>query len=139
MIEVGRRGFIGGLIALVAAPAIVRPESLMVIKPTETIILRRNSLLTIDMITREAVKLFVDSNAFLQNLNNQYEGEFGIEGVKIGSVLRIRMPSDYTVTDGPSLIPTQTLPQISASEVAAIGAAAVLTKNPSISRRFWSA
>lgn len=139
MIEVGRRGFIGGLIALVAAPAIVRPESLMVIKPTETIILRRNSLLTIDMITREAVKLFVDSNAFLQNLNNQYEGEFGIEGAKIGSVLRIRMSSDYTVTDGPSLIPTQTLPQISASEAAAIGAAAVLTKNPSISRRFWSA
>lgn len=32
MIEVGRRGFIGGLLALVAAPAIVRAGNLMPVK-----------------------------------------------------------------------------------------------------------
>ncbi len=139
--EVGRRGFIGGLLALIAAPAIVRPESLMMLAPTEKLILpSSNSLLTIDMITREAASLFRDSNAFLRAIDRQYEDKFAADGAKIGSVLRIRLPLDYTVTDGP-LVPNMmaTIPKISAPEAAAIGAAAVLAKNPTISRRFWDA
>lgn len=62
-----------------------------------------NNLLTISMITREAIPLFINSNAFIKNLDRQYDAEFGKSGEKIGSQLRIRLPNDYVVTDGPAL------------------------------------
>ena len=62
-----------------------------------------NSLLTISMITAEAVMIFKNSNAFMQNLNTQYDSSFAISGAKIGSQLRVRLPLDNTVTDGPAL------------------------------------
>jgi hypothetical protein len=61
MIE--RRSLITGLVALVAAPAIVKVGSLMVCSPTEVI--RPNTLLTINEITRESVRLFKASNRYL--------------------------------------------------------------------------
>jgi hypothetical protein len=62
-----------------------------------------NALLTINMITREAVRLWKNSNAFLQNVDMQYDDSFAVSGAKIGSSLRIRLPNDFTVTDGPGL------------------------------------
>ncbi len=62
-----------------------------------------NSLLTIDMITREAVRLFKNSNLFIMNMDTQYDGAFAVDGAKIGSTLRIRLPNDYIVTDGPAM------------------------------------
>lgn len=62
-----------------------------------------NSLLTISMITAEAVMIFKNSNAFMQNLSTQYDSSFAITGAKIGASLRVRLPLDYTVTDGPGL------------------------------------
>ncbi len=62
-----------------------------------------NTLLTIDMITREAVRLWKNSNAFLQNVDMQYDDSFANSGAKIGSTLRIRLPNDFTVTTGPGL------------------------------------
>ncbi len=62
-----------------------------------------NSLLTINMITAQAVMVFKNSNAFMQNLDTQYDSSFAITGAKIGSSLRVRLPLDYTVTDGPGL------------------------------------
>ena len=62
-----------------------------------------NSLLTIDMITAEAVRLFKNSNLFIQNMDTQYDPAFAVDGAKIGSTLRIRLPNDYIVTDGPAL------------------------------------
>lgn len=62
-----------------------------------------NSLLTISMITREAIELFVNSNAFIKNLDRQYDDDFGKKGAKIGSQLRIRLPNDYTVRTGPAV------------------------------------
>jgi hypothetical protein len=62
-----------------------------------------NTLLTINMITREAVRLWKNSNAFLQNVDMQYDDSFAVSGAKIGSSLRIRLPNDFTVTDGPGL------------------------------------
>ncbi len=61
-----------------------------------------NSLLTINMITREAIRLFTNSNLFIQNIDRQYDASFAREGAKIGSSLRIRLPNDYVVTDGPA-------------------------------------
>lgn len=59
-----------------------------------------NSLLTIDMITREAVRLWKNSNAFLQNIDQQYDDSFAKTGAKIGTALRIRLPNDFTVRSG---------------------------------------
>lgn len=62
-----------------------------------------NTLLTINMITREAVRLWKNSNAFIQNVDMQYDESFAVSGAKIGSTLRIRLPNDFTVTTGPAL------------------------------------
>lgn len=62
-----------------------------------------NSLLTIDMITREAVRLWKNSNAFIQNVDMQYDNSFAQGGAKIGDSLRIRLPNDFTVATGPAL------------------------------------
>ncbi len=62
-----------------------------------------STLLTIDMVTQEAVMIFKNSNAFMQNISTQYDSSFGVTGAKIGQALRIRLPLDYTVTDGPGL------------------------------------
>lgn len=59
-----------------------------------------NTLLTINMITREAVRLFKNSNAFIKNIDHQYDDQFAVTGAKIGSSLRIRLPNDYTVRTG---------------------------------------
>lgn len=52
-----------------------------------------NTLLTIDWITRKAVQLFVNSNAFLQTISREYNPEFRMSN-KIGSTLRVRLPID---------------------------------------------
>jgi hypothetical protein len=62
-----------------------------------------NSLLTINMITREAVRLWKNSNAFIQNVDMQYDPSFAVTGAKIGNTLRIRLPNDFVVTTGPAL------------------------------------
>ena len=59
-----------------------------------------NSLLTIQMITREAVRLWKNTNAFMRNLDTQYDDQYAREGAKIGSSLRIRLPVDFTVRTG---------------------------------------
>jgi hypothetical protein len=61
-----------------------------------------NNLLTDSIITKKAVRLFVNSNLFIQNIDRQYDSRFAVEGAKIGDTLRIRLPNDYTVADGPA-------------------------------------
>lgn len=61
-----------------------------------------NELLTISMITREAVRLFTNTNMFIQNIDRQYDDQFAQSGAKIGTQLRIRLPNDYIVSDGPA-------------------------------------
>jgi len=70
-----------------------------------------NSLLTINMITREAVRLWKNSNAFIQNVDMQYDDNFAVGGAKIGTALRIRLPNDYTVATGPALSVQDTVEQ----------------------------
>lgn len=62
-----------------------------------------NTYLTIDMITAEAVMLFKNSNLFIMNMDTQYDDQFARDGAKIGDTLRIRLPSDFIVTDGPAM------------------------------------
>jgi hypothetical protein len=70
-----------------------------------------NSLLTINMITREAVRLWKNSNAFMQNVDMQYDDSFAVSGAKIGQALRVRLPNDYTVVTGPALSVQDTIEQ----------------------------
>lgn len=62
-----------------------------------------NTYLTIDKITMEAVRLFKNSNLFIKNIDTQYDGQFAVDGAKIGDTLRIRLPSDFIVTEGPAM------------------------------------
>jgi hypothetical protein len=64
--------------------------------------------LTIDMVTREALRLFRNSNWFLRTIGRQFDDEFGRAGAKIGSQLRIRLPNDYTLRTGPTAVPQST-------------------------------
>ena len=63
------------------------------------------------MVTRYAIRMFLNTNYFLQNLSLQYEDLFGIEGARIGAQLRIRYPNQYTVTDGPGIAVQDTIEQ----------------------------
>lgn len=58
-----------------------------------------NTLLTIDMITREAARVLHGSSAFLKGVNKQYDSSFGVAGAKIGDTLRVRKPNLYTVRE----------------------------------------
>ena len=62
-----------------------------------------NSLLTIDMITRKALQILDNNLVITRNVNRQYDNSFAVEGAKIGSTLRIRLPDRALVTDGAAL------------------------------------
>jgi len=62
-----------------------------------------NNILTPSMITRYSIRMFLNTNYFLQNVSRQFESQFGIDGARIGAQLRIRYANQYTVTDGPGL------------------------------------
>lgn len=91
MEKLSRRGLLG---ALICAPAIVRASSLMPVKALlgfdsaiAEMITYNNSLLTIQMITREAVQHFKDKNAFIKVFRQDYEEIFAAN-------VRIRFPHD---------------------------------------------
>jgi len=62
-----------------------------------------NSILTIDMITRKALEILENNLVLSRNVNRQYDDSFAVEGAKIGSTLRIRLPDRALVTDGAAL------------------------------------
>lgn len=59
-----------------------------------------NTLLTINMITKEAVRLWKNTNNFMKRVDTQYDDSFAVSGAKIGTNLRIRLPNDFTVRTG---------------------------------------
>ncbi len=62
-----------------------------------------NNILTIDMITRKALQILENNLVLTRNVNRQYDDSFAVEGAKIGSTLRIRLPDRALVTDGAAL------------------------------------
>jgi hypothetical protein len=62
-----------------------------------------NTLLTIDQITRMSLVILHQKCNFIGNITRSYDDSFAKEGAKIGSTLRIRLPNEYTVSDGPTL------------------------------------
>lgn len=62
-----------------------------------------NSILTIDMIGRKALDILENNLVLTRNVNRQYDDSFAVQGAKIGSTLRIRLPDRALVTDGAAL------------------------------------
>ena len=59
-----------------------------------------NTLLTIDMITSEALRVAHEKAQFIGTIDRQYDKSFQKTGAQIGQTLRVRKPSKYTVTTG---------------------------------------
>lgn len=59
-----------------------------------------NTLLTIDMITRESLMILENNLTFTKHVTREYDDRFGISGAKIGDTLRVRKPARYSVRTG---------------------------------------
>ena len=55
------------------------------------------------MITRKSLEILENNLVISRNVNRQYDDSFAVEGAKIGSTLRIRLPDRALVTDGAAL------------------------------------
>lgn len=66
-----------------------------------------NSLVTIDMITREALRIAHEKCQFIGTTDRQYDDSYGKTGAKIGSALRVRKPNQYTRTTGSRVMDVQ--------------------------------
>ena len=66
-----------------------------------------NALLTIDMITKEALRLAHEKASFIGTINRQFDESFGKASGKIGDTLRIRLPSQYTRRKGSRVMDVQ--------------------------------
>lgn len=66
-----------------------------------------NSILTIDMITKELLRLAHEKLSFIGTINRQFDASFGKESGKIGDTLRIRKPAQYTRRKGSRVMDVQ--------------------------------
>lgn len=62
-----------------------------------------DTLLTIDMITREILMSLKNNLVFAKNVNREYDDQFAKKGAKIGATINVRKPARFTVTSGPGL------------------------------------
>ena len=62
-----------------------------------------NTILTPTAVTREAGRILHQKLNFIGNINRQYDASYAVEGAKIGSALKIRLPNEYTVRTGKTL------------------------------------
>jgi hypothetical protein len=66
-----------------------------------------NSLVTIDMVTREALRIAHEKCQFIGTTDRQYDDSYAKTGAKIGSALRVRYPNQYTRTQGSRVMDVQ--------------------------------
>ncbi len=64
------------------------------------------TLLTIDMVTQEALAVLHNELPFTRRINRDYDSEFGVKGAKIGDTIRVRKPIQYTVRTGLARVPS---------------------------------
>jgi hypothetical protein len=62
-----------------------------------------NTLLTISMITNEALMVLSNETVFASQVNRSYDSQFAIAGAKIGDVVNVRRPARFVGTTGPAL------------------------------------
>lgn len=66
-----------------------------------------NDLLTIDMITRETLRVAHEKLTFIGTIDRSYDDQFAKGGAKIGSVLRVRKPAQYVRRQGSRVMDVQ--------------------------------
>ena len=66
-----------------------------------------NSLVTIDMVTREALRIAHEKTQFIGTTDRQYDDSFARTGAKIGTALRVRKPNQYVRTTGSRVMDVQ--------------------------------
>lgn len=74
-----------------------------------------NSLVSIDMITREALRIAHEKAQFIGTVDRQYDDSFAKTGAKIGTALRVRRPNQYTRTQGTRVMDVQDQAEISST------------------------
>ena len=62
-----------------------------------------NALLTIQMITNEALAVLENELTFTKGVNRQYDDSFGRSGAKIGTTLNVRKPPQYIGRTGQAI------------------------------------
>jgi hypothetical protein len=62
-----------------------------------------NNLLTISMITNEALMVLENELTFSNNVDRTYDDQFAVSGAKIGATLNVRKPGRFIGTTGPAL------------------------------------
>ena len=67
-----------------------------------------NALLTPTAVTRKALAVLHQKLNFIGSINRQYDDSFAKTGAKIGDSLKIRLPNEYLVTDGATLVTQDT-------------------------------
>ena len=70
-----------------------------------------NSILTPVQITRKALQILHQKLNFIGSINRQYDDSFAKTGAKIGDSLKIRLPNEYLVSDGATLVKQDTAEQ----------------------------
>lgn len=66
-----------------------------------------NSLVTIDMVTREALRIAHEKSQFIGTTDRQYDDSYAKTGAKIGNTLRVRYPNQYSRTTGSRVMDVQ--------------------------------
>lgn len=59
-----------------------------------------NTLLTVDKITKESLRILHQMMTFIGRINRAYDSSFANSGAQIGDTLRIRLPNQYVVRSG---------------------------------------
>lgn len=73
------------------------------------------TLVTIDMVTREALRIAHEKAAFIGTTDRQYDDSFAKTGAKIGTALRVRKPNQYVRTQGSRVMDVQDQAESTAS------------------------
>ena len=66
-----------------------------------------NTLTTIDMVAREALRIAHESLSYLKTIDNSYDSSYAKSGAKIGDTLRVRDPNQYTRRTGSRVMDVQ--------------------------------
>ena len=66
-----------------------------------------NTLTTIDMVTREALRIAHEKLTFLGTVDRSYDSSYAKNGAKIGDTLRVRNPNQYTRRKGSRVMDVQ--------------------------------
>lgn len=77
-----------------------------------------NTILTPTAVTREALRILHQKLNFIGNINKQYDDSFAKTGAKIGDTLKIRLPNQYVVRTGATLVAQDTVETSTSLQVA---------------------